>query len=532
MIPRRHLMGAAAGASLSALGAGHLAAPAMAQPANARLVRHVPHANLSTIDPFWSSAFIVRNHAYLVYDQLYGLDNDFKPQPQMVQGHTVSPDNLTWTFTLREGLRFHDNEPVRGRDCVASIRRWARRDAFGQRLLSQTADMREVSDRVFEIRLNKPFPKMIDAFAKITTPCLFIMPERVAQTDPFQQIQDPIGSGPYRFLRNEWIPGSKAVYEKNANYAPRTDGTAQQTAGPRVGHFDRVEWQIIPDFATAAAALQAGETDWWEQPTGDFLPMLRRNRNLTVEVADVLGLIGIIRPNHLTEPFNNPAVRRAVITAINQIDIMTPVIGERELIRDKVGFFAPASPMASDVGLDRLQNSIDAARRELQAAGAMGQRLVLMNATDLASINASTLVVADLFRRMGFNVDYQAVDWGTVLTRRASRNPLDQGGWSAFCTFWSAFDHWTPAGHNAIRGNGTDAWPGWPTIPELEAKRDEWFDAPDLEAEKAATRDMQRIAFDTVPYMPTGQYFQPTAYRRNLSGMLKGPPQFTNLRRV
>jgi peptide/nickel transport system substrate-binding protein len=246
-----------------------------------------------------------------------------------------------------------------------------------------------------------------------------------------------------------------------------------------VGHFDRVEWQIIPDFATAAAALQAGETDWWEQPTGDFLPMLRRNRNLTVEVADVLGLIGIIRPNHLTEPFNNPAVRRAVITAINQVDIMTPVIGERDLIRDKVGFFAPASPLASDVGLDRLQNSSTPPGRELQAAGAMGARLVLMNATDLASINASTLVVADLFRRMGLNVDYQALDWGTVLTRRASRNPLDQGGWSAFCTFWSAFDHWTPAGHNAIRGNGTDAWPGWPTIPELEAKRDEWFDAPE-----------------------------------------------------
>jgi hypothetical protein len=231
----------------------------------------------------------------------------------------------------------------------------------------------------------------------------------------------------------------------------------------------------------------------------------------------VLGLIGIIRPNHLTEPFNNPAVRRAVITAINQVDIMTPVIGERDLIRDKVGFFAPASPLASDVGLDRLQNSIDAARRELQAAGAMGARLVLMNATDLASINASTLVVADLFRRMGFNVDYQALDWGTVLTRRASRNPLDQGGWSAFCTFWSAFDHWTPAGHNAIRGNGTDAGPAGPPSPSWKPSATSGSTRPNLEAEKAATRDMQRIAFDTVPYMPTGQYFQPTAYRRNLT---------------
>ncbi|WP_424813096.1 ABC transporter substrate-binding protein [Roseococcus sp. YIM B11640] len=523
---RRHVL-----AGAGALSAASLAGPALAQPANARVVRHVPHANLSTIDPFWSSAFIVRNHGYLIYDQLYGLDNEFKPQPQMVEGHTVENDGLLWKFTLRENLKFHDNEPVRGRDVIASIRRWARRDAFGQRLLTQLVEMRSPTDRTFEIQLNKPFPKMIDAFAKITTPCLFIMPERVAQTDPFQQITDTTGCGPYRFVRNEWNPGSKAVYEKWAGYVPRPQGATQQTAGPKVAHFERVEWQIITDAATAAAALQSGETDWWEQPSGDFLPLLGRNRNLKVEVADVLGLIGIIRPNHLTEPFNNPAVRRAVITALNQLDIMTPVIGSPELIRDNVGFFAPASPLASDVGLDRYKKSVDQARRELQAAGAMGAKLVLMNATDLSSINASTLVVADTFRRMGFNVDYVATDWGTVLQRRATKNPLDQGGWSAFCTFWSAFDHWTPAGHNSIRGNGAEAWVGWPEIPELEAKRNEWFDAPDLAAEQAAARDMQRIAFDTVPYMPTGQYFQPTAYRSNITGVLRGPPQFHNIRR-
>lgn len=526
MIQRRHVL-----AGAGALGAASMAGPALSQPANARVIRHIPHANLSTIDPFWSSAFIVRNYGYLVYDQLYGLDNDFKVQPQMVAGHTVENDGLLWKFTLRPNLRFHDNEPVRGTDVVASIRRWARRDAFGQRLLTQIVEMRAPSDTTFEIQLNKPFPKMIDAFAKITTPCLFVMPERVARTDPFQQITEVVGSGPYRFVRNEWNPGSKAVFEKFAGYVPRPDGTTQQTAGPKVAHFERVEWQIISDFSTAAAALQSGETDWWEQPTGDFLPLLGRNRNLKVEVADVLGLIGIIRPNHLTEPFDNPAVRRAVITALNQIDCMTPVIGNPELIKDKVGFFAPASPMASDVGLDRYKQSIAQARSELQAAGAMGKKLVLMNATDLASINACTLVVADLFQRMGFNVDYAATDWGTVLQRRATRNPLDQGGWSAFCTFWSAFDHWTPAGHNAIRGNGTESWPGWPNIPELEAKRDEWFDAPNLAAEQAATREMQRIAFDTVPYMPIGQYFQPTAYRGNLSGVLRGPPQFHNVRR-
>jgi peptide/nickel transport system substrate-binding protein len=189
--------------------------------------------------------------------------------------------------------------------------------------------------------------------------------------------------------------------------------------------------------------------------------------------------------------------------------------------------------MASTIGMDRLRKNIQAARAELQAAGALGQRLVLLNATDLASINAATLVGADLFTRMGFNVDLVSTDWGTLVARRASKNPLEQGGWSGFFTFWSGIDHWNPASHASIRGHGDNAWPGWPTIPALEAQRDAWFNAPDAAAEAAAGREMQRIAFDEVPYVPTGMYYQPTAYRRNLTGMLKGqPPLFWNIRRA
>jgi peptide/nickel transport system substrate-binding protein len=279
--------------------------------------------------------------------------------------------------------------------------------------------------------------------------------------------------------------------------------------------------------------MQSGEIDWWEQPTADLFPVLARSRNITVEVADPMGLIGTFRPNHTTAPFNNAAVRRAVVTAINQMDIMTAVIGDDpKLRRDKVGFFAPDSPLASEVGLDAYKNSIEQARREIEAAGAMGQKLVLLNATDLASINASGLVGADLFRRMGFDVDYVATDWGTVVQRRASREPLERGGWSGFFTFWSGIDHWTPAGHNALRGNGQQAWFGWPEIPEIETQRDAWFDAPDEASAKAATREIQRLAFESVPYVPAGQYFQPTAYRRNLTGVLNGPPLFWNVRRV
>ncbi|PZW49124.1 peptide/nickel transport system substrate-binding protein [Humitalea rosea] len=515
-------------------GAGIIGAPAVGQTASSSVVKFVPQANLSTIDPFWTTAYIARNHGYLVYDQLYGVDDDYKVHPQAAAGHVVENDGLRWVFTLRSGMKFHDGETVRAKDAVASIGRWAKRDAFGQRLLTQMDSMTALDDLRFEIKLKKPFPMMLDAFAKVTTPCLFIMPERVAQTDAFTQITDATGSGPYKFVRDQWVPGSKAVWERYAGYSPRPDGgPAHNTAGTKVAHFERVEWHIIPDAATAAAAVTSGEIDWWEQPTADLFPSLARNRNVTVEVADPMGLIGTFRPNHTTEPFNNPAVRRAVITAINQADMMTAVIGtDASLIRDNVGFFAPRSPLASDIGLDRYHKSIDEARAALQAAGAMGSKLVLLAATDLASINACSLVGGDLFKRMGFDVEYVATDWGTVVQRRASREPIDKGGWSGFFTFWSGIDHWTPAGHNAIRGNGAQAWFGWPDIPAIEAGRDAWFDAPNLAAQQAATKEMQRVAFDQVPYVPTGQYFQPTAYRKSLTGVLKGPPVFWNIKRV
>ncbi|WP_191082689.1 ABC transporter substrate-binding protein [Roseococcus microcysteis] len=530
----------AGGAGLAAAAA--LPRFAIAQPARNRVLRYVPHANPGNIDPFTNTAFVARDHAMLVYDQLYGMDEQFRPQPQMVQGHVVENDGLLWRFTLREGLKFHDGSAVRGRDCIASIRRWGRRDAFGQVLMSRVAEMTEESDRVFSIRLEKPFPKMLEAFSKVTTSCLFVLPERLANVDPFTNITEAVGSGPYRFVQNEWVPGSSLAYTRNPDYVPVPNGTPSMTAGPKVAHFDRVEWRIIPDHSTAAAALQSGEIDWWEQPTADLFPLFLRGaaaRNIGVDIINNTGLIGIFRPNHATEPFNNPAVRRAVLTAINQMDFMTAVIGQTgiegrpDLRREGIGYFAPESPSASTVGLDRLRKSVEAARTELQAAGAMGARLVLLNATDLSSINAATLVGADLFRRMGFNVDLVSTDWGTLVARRASRNPLDQGGWSGFFTFWSGVDHWNPASHASIRGHGANAWPGWPEIPAMEAQRDAWFDAPNDAAALAATTEMQRIAFDEVPYVPTGMYYQPTAFRRSLTGMLKGqPPLFWNIRRA
>jgi peptide/nickel transport system substrate-binding protein len=525
------------GATIGIAAAGRLAAPALAQPAGARALRLVPHTNLASIDPVWTTAWIARNHGYLVYDQLYGMDERFGIHPQMVEGHTLEEDGRLWTFTLREGLRFHDGEPVRARDCTASVARWARRDPMGQRLTALTAEMRALDDRRFEIRMTRPFPMLLQAFAKVTTPCLFVLPERVAQTDPFTQVTDATGSGPCRFLRDQFVSGSRVAYERFAGYRPRESGPApaSMTAGAKVVHFDRVEWHILPDPATASAALTAGEVDVWENPSADLLPMLRRNRSIAVELLDFMGQFPYLRPNHLHPPFNNPGVRRAVLAAVNPVDVARSVMGnDPELLRGRpVGVFSPLSPLASDAGMEAFTQSVERGRELLRAAGYAGERTTLLSATDLPWLANPAMVVADVMRRMGMNVDYVATDWGTVVQRRNSREPPGRGGWSAFTSVLSGFDVLDPAALALLRGNGENAWIGWPTSPELERLREAWFDAPSLDAQRDIGRRIQEVALtDAVPYIPLGQFFQPAAYRRTLTGLLKGPPVPWGVRRI
>jgi peptide/nickel transport system substrate-binding protein len=529
---RRHFLAATAAA------ASGLAAPALAQPTAARVLRFVPHANLTVMDPIWTTAYVTRNHGFMVWDTLYGLDKQYRPQPQMAEGHTVENDGRTWVFTLREGLVFHDGEPVRSADVIASLKRWAARDAFGAKLASVVTEYVVRSDRVFEIRLSKPFPLMLDALAKPTSNVPFIMPERVAATDPFTQLrpEQMIGSGPFRFKRDEFNPGSLVVYERNPAYRPRAGGEPSFTAGPKVVHFDRIEWRVIADPATVAAALQAGEIDWWEQPTGDYLRLLERNRNITVEVQDQLGLVATLRPNHLHAPMNNQKFRQALIRAVRQSDYMQAVIGtDPRLHRKGVGAFTPGTPLATDTGIAEVfKEDIALARQMIRDSGYSNERVVLLSTTDLPSLAALSQVGGAMFRELGVNLDQQAMDWGTVVQRRASKEPLERGGWSVFFTFWAGLDHLNPASHHMLRGQGEAGFIGWPTSPRLEQLRDAWFEAPTLEAQKAIAAEMQRQLFIDVPYIPLGQYFQPIAYRRTLTGAIAagGVPVFWNVRRA
>jgi peptide/nickel transport system substrate-binding protein len=509
-----------------ALGQGTAPAP--------RVLKFIPQADLAVLDPIVTTAYVTRHHGYMVWDTLYGFDQDYQPQPQMVEGHTVEDEGRRVTMKLREGLKFHDGTPVRARDCTASIRRWAARDALGQVLMAQTDELAAPDDRTIVFRLKRSFPLLFEALGKPSTPVCFIMPERLAQTDPTRPVTEMIGSGPFRFKADERVPGARVVYEKFTDYVPRAEGVPTWTSGPKRVHFDRVEWHVTPDPATASAALTNGEMDWWEQPTGDLQPALRRNRNVVLEIPDPTGLMAIGRFNHLHPPFNNPGIRRALLGAVNQADYMTAVIGtDRSLWREHVGFFPPGTPLASDTGMEALTapRDMDKVKRDLQAAGYNGEKVVLIAASDFPSLNALAQVGNDMLTRAGMNVEFVSTDWGTVVQRRANRGLPSAGGWSIFFTFWAGVDMFNPGVHQSLRGNGERAWFGWPTMPRIEELRGAWFEAPDMDTQKRLAREIQQVAFQDVPYLPLGQYFQATAYRRGLTGVLKGLPLFWNVQR-
>ena len=522
---RRTLLGA------GMAGAATLACPSIVRAQSATTLRFVPYADLALLDPA-VSAFVTRNHVLMVFDTLFGVDEAGTAQPQMLAGYTTEPDGLTWTLTLRDGLRFHDGSPVLARDAVASIRRWWVSDAFGQALAAATDDLSAPDDRTIRFRLRRRFHLLPDALAHPTNTMCAIMPERLAATPASSRLNEMVGSGPFRYLPAERVPGARNVYARFDGYVPR-GGTPSFTAGPRTVHFDRVEWLTTPDPATQVAALQAGEVDWVEQPLMDLVPSLKANRALRVEVVETRGLIGFLRFNQLFPPFDNPAIRRAVLRAVNQREFMEAVVGDNAPFDNHCGLFTTGTPLANDAGMEALSgaHATDALRRELQAAGYKGERIIYLEPTDVPRINAIAEVGASMLRKLGMNVDVVATDWGTTVQRSVSRKPPDQGGWHMFAAFSGGWDMSSPGCHQLMRGNGENAYNGWPTLPKLEALRDEWLQAEDQAAQLALARRMQEQALQDVPYLPVGSYYQPVAYKADLTGVPKGLVQFTGVKR-
>ncbi|MDB5374590.1 MAG: extracellular solute-binding protein family 5, partial [Belnapia sp.] len=480
---------------LLAAGGAVIAAPALAQ--RGRVLRFVPQADLSSLDPIWTTSNVTRNMGYMVHDTLYGSDGRFRPQPQMAEGHVVEDDGRRVIITLRSGLRFHDGEPVLARDAVASIQRWIRRHAMGQKLAPLVEEIVALDDRRIGFRLKRAFPLLIDALASPVAPPCFIMPERLAKTDAFTQLREVMGSGPYRFLAEDHVSGSQAHFARFDSYSPTPVAAAGYTAGPKIAHFERIEWKIIPDAATASAAMQSGEIDWYEQPPPEIQELLRRGRTVAIEPMDPLPMMALMRFNHLQPPFNDPAMRRALLPAIDQEAFMQAAVGtDTALFQADAGFFTPGGPMASDAGLEPLRGprSLDRAKALLREAGYANQPIRLLGPTDILVPAAMTQVALDLFRRLGVNLDAALTDWGTVVQRRNNKGPVEQGGWSVSMYAFSSMDFLTPATNPTLRANGAGAWAGWPDIPALEALRDAWFEAPALEQRQALARDMQVLA--------------------------------------
>ena len=327
----------------------------------------------------------------------------------------------------------------------------------------------------------------------------------------------------------------RASCTKNSpGYVPRSDGKPEFAAGPKVVHFDRVEWTVVPDPATAAGAMASGEFDWWENPTLDLIPQLKRSRNITVTVKDRSSANGIMRFNQLFPPFDNTAIRRLVVSAVNQREFMDAVAGiVPDLIRDRVGLVRAGNAdgergRRGDVGTVKDPSAL---RKDLMAAGYKGEKIVVLAAVDYPTLNALAQVGADMLRRMGFNVDLQSLDWGTVQQRRASKEPIGKGGWHIFFTFQTSTQNITPAAATSLRADGK-GWYGWPVDPEMEVLREAWFDAPDLAAQQRISRRYSEPVLPQPLVRAAGLYFQPTAYQTSLRDIREGLPQFYGVRRA
>lgn len=515
---------------LASAAAATLARPAIAGAVSTLIF--VPQTALTSIDPVWTSAMTVRNFGMMVFETLYGRDAAMNPKPQMLEGELIEDDGKRRTMKLRDGLRFHDGEPVLARDCVASLRRWMKRDPVGAIIEARVDTLDAPDDRTIVWRLVKPFPHLPRALSKFQTAAV-MMPARIAATDPFKQIPEAIGSGPFRFLASEQVIGSFASFAKFDHYVPRDEPASFTSGGHRV-LLDRIEWHVIPDASTAANALVTGEVDWVEMPVPDLLPMMRRGGAVT-ERLDEWGFISQLRPNHLLAPTNNVGVRRAMMAAMNQRDVMQALMGgDPDGWMTPVGFLVTGKPEVDLAGIEHVSkpHSVDEVKAMLEKAGYNGERVVLLHTTDQPFHAASSAVVADTLSRVGMNIDDQAMDWGTTLQRRGSKAPLDKGGWSLFTSVTPVPESRDPLLASLIRGNGKDAWFGWPTDPKIEAIYSAWLDAADPSEQTQLERDYQLAAFESVPFIPLGRYMLRGAWSPKLSGLLKGPaPVFWNVRK-
>jgi peptide/nickel transport system substrate-binding protein len=494
-----------------------------------KTLRVVMHSDLKILDPIWTTAFIVRNHGYMIYDTLFAMDGDLKIKPEMVDTWTVSDDKLVWTFTLRDGLAFSDGQPVTSEDVLASLKRWSARDSLGQLLYGKVAKAETVDAKTFRLTLKEKTGIVLQALAKPSGPA-FIMPKRVAETDPFKQIEDYTGSGPFILKRDESKPGDKTVYVKNPNYKPRNEPPSG-LAGGKVVKLDRVEWLAIPDQQTAVNALQAGEIDMIEVPQHDLLQLLKQDKNIRLLALNKWGNQYIFRFNQLFKPFDNAKVRQALLYAFRQKDFLEAVIGDPNYYQECKAMFVCGAPYGMTTGFDdKYTGNIDKAKELLKEGGYDGTPVVLLHSTDLYELTNMAPVAKDAMERIGMKVDMQSMDWQTLVARRAKKEPPDKGGWNALITSTGAVDSADPVTSVFIAATCENAWFGWPCDPENTKLRQAFADETDEPKRHEIIEKLLLRASENPTHGFLGQYTNPSAVRANIIGNVPSPvPVFWNI---
>jgi peptide/nickel transport system substrate-binding protein len=502
-----------------------VAALALASPASgATQLNVVSDGDMQSLDPIWTTVGYAYAHGSAIYDMLFGLDENGVIHPQMVGSHTVSSDGMTWTFKLRPGLKWHDGSPVTARDVVPSIKRWAARMPVGTALISRVAEMKVVGDDTWQIVLKEKFGPVAEALGGSGTP-LFIMREKDANVDPFQQVTESIGSGPFIFNREEWKPGSQWSYRKNPAYVGRTE-PAVGHSGNKTARTDRIVFHYLPDPSIAVQALSRGEMDIFQFPPADLAPMMRRNPALKVEITNKLGRLAILRPNHLVAPMDNPKIRQAMLYAIDQSQLLNAVAGvpEQEIVCWTA--LSCRTPLETEEGLGdfaRPTANAERARQLLKDSGYKNEPLVLMHPSDHPQMTIFTKLVDQQLRQAGFNVDMQTMDWATVVSRRAVKDSpaTSRAGWHLFITTATAGFQGDPISNAALNTvcDGKN-WFGWPCDPELDKIRAEFLTATSKEQRLKTSGRLNRRFYETVPYINLGQFTQPAAFRSNVSGII------------
>ncbi len=449
----------------------------------------------------------------------------------MVDTYTVSDDKLVWTFTLREGLKFHDGAPVRSADAVASIKRWMRRHSIGKQMITFISSIEAVDEKTFTIKLKEPFGLVLDALGTPTNQAPFVLPEQMAKTDAFKQIKETIGSGPFKFVGEEWVPGSKTVYIRNEDYKPRAEPVSA-FAGGKVAKVDRIEMIFFPDKTTAQAALSVGEVDILEFPPADLVPLMEKDPNIEVGIFDKVGYIGMIRFNHLHPPFNNVKARRAFMWAVDQRKYLKAAIGNPKFYEVCGSPFICGTKFGSRVGVEVLETvDLEKAKQLVKESGYDGRSVVVIDPADHPQHHAGALITAETLRKIGFKVKVEAIDMSSLFERRAKKEPPEKGGWNIFHTGSSGPGQSHPAINYAINASCKgDNWPGWPCSEEIQKLRSEFVRAADPAQQKEIAERLQKAVLEHGTHAFWGKYLRPYAYRKNIKGILEAPtPVYWNI---